>query len=221
MSHQTGIKSNDQLRNFFAKSKEGNIRMFKVVINDSEELVLDTHHTVNNVNWQSNYDEFVLKAIDTKTPCFIFYRLDERKDTGFVWLFISWSPDFAPIKQKMLYAATKSTLKLEFGAGEIKDELFGTARDDISLDGYLKHIQSQSAPKPLTNREEELVLLRQGEDHSRINVNTKQKTLQGVMFPIDATLAEKLEDFKQARIDYVQFEIDIKGRVSDLFFYNL
>ncbi len=199
------------------------MRMFKVIINDKEELVLDVNHAVkNNANWQTDYNEFVLNAIDPKSPCFIFYRLDERKDTGFVWLFVSWSPDFAPIKQKMLYAATKSTLKLEFGAGEIKDELFGTARDDVSLDGYLKHLQSQLAPKPLTNREEELVLLRQGEDHSRINVNTKQKTLQGVMFPLDGKLVEKLNDFKETRLDYIQFEIDIKGNsfsfVSNSFF---
>ena len=210
MSHQTGIRANEHLRNFFAKSKDGQVRMFKVVINDKEELILDTNHAVKSSDWQKDYNEFVLKAIDNTAPCFIFYRLDERKDTGFVWLFISWSPDFAQIKQKMLYAATKSTLKQEFGAGQLKDELFGTAREDVSLDGYLKHIQSQSAPKPLTNREEELEILRQGENQTRINVDSKQKTLQGVMFPIDAKLSEKIQLFKQAQLDYIQFEIDIK-----------
>ena len=71
----------------------------------------------------------------------------------------------------MLYAATKSTLKLEFGAGQIKDELFGTAKEDVTLDGYLKHLKSQLAPAPLTNREEELEILKQSEDHTRINVS--------------------------------------------------
>ena len=211
MSHQTGIRSNEHLRNFFAQSKEGHVRMFKVVINDAEELALAAQHAVRGSDWQADYDAFVLPAIESAAPCFIFYRLDERKDTGFVWLFVAWSPDFAPIKQKMLYAATKSTLKLEFGAGELKDELFGTVRDDISLDGYLRHVRAQSAPKPLTNREEEMALLRQGENHTRINVDTKQKTLQGVMFPVEAELVAKIEMFKQGRLDYIQFEIDIKG----------
>lgn len=31
------------------------------------------------------------------------------------------------VRQKMLYAATRATLKKEFGGGHIKDEVFGTA----------------------------------------------------------------------------------------------
>lgn len=30
------------------------------------------------------------------------------------------------VRQKMLYAATRATLKKEFGGGHIKDEVFGT-----------------------------------------------------------------------------------------------
>jgi len=30
------------------------------------------------------------------------------------------------VRDKMLYAATRSTLKTEFGGGQIKDELFGS-----------------------------------------------------------------------------------------------
>ncbi|POI32572.1 hypothetical protein CIB84_003676 [Bambusicola thoracicus] len=56
----------------------------------------------------------------------------------------------------MLYAATRATLKKEFGGGHIKDEVFGTAEDDVSLNGYKKYLISQSAPAPLTAAEEEL-----------------------------------------------------------------
>lgn len=176
MSHQTGIKSNERLRQFFAKSKEGGeeIRMFKVLINnETEELELASYKQVRSPDWRQDYNEFILDAIEPKQPCFIFYRLDERTATGYVWLFVAWSPDFASVKHKMLYAATKSTLKLEFGAGQIKDELFGTVKEDITLEGYLKHIKSQLAPAPLTNREEELEILKQSEDHTRINVSCK------------------------------------------------
>lgn len=40
---------------------------------------------------------------------------------------ISWIPDTAPVRQKMLYASTKATLKLEFGSGDIQDELQATS----------------------------------------------------------------------------------------------
>lgn len=211
MSHQTGIKANENLRQFFAKSKEGRIRMFKVVINDREELVLDAHREVDHADWKLDFNECVVKVVDQKSPCYIFFRLDERTNTGFSWLFISWSPDYATVKQKMLYAATKSTLKLEFGAGQIKDDLFGTATDDITLDGYLRHIKAQQAPAPLTNREEEMEMLRASENLARIHVDSKHKTLQGVMFPIDKAGLEKLNLLKHDKCEYLRFFIDIQN----------
>lgn len=211
MSHQSGIKSTQNLRDFFAKSKEGNIRMLKVVINATEELVLDSFKDVNSQKWEDEYNELVLNNVEPKSPCYFFYRLDDKSTTGYTWLFITWSPDFASVKQKMLYASTKSTLKQEFGAGQIKDELFGTCQEDISLEGYLKHVTSQSAPKPLTNREEEIEEIRKNENLTKINVDTKQKTLQGVMFPIETNGLNKLEQFRNGDCDYLRFSIDING----------
>lgn len=215
MSHQTGIKSNETLRNFMAKAKEGKIRYLKIVINDREELELSSHKEVGSSDWKVDFND-ILRIIEPKSPCYILYRLDERQDTGHTWLFVSWSPDFAPIKLKMLYAATKSTLKLEFGAGQIKDELFGTVKEDVSLDGYMKHIRAQEAPAPLTNREEELELLKQTENLTRISVESKHKTLQGVMFPIDDNGLRQLESFKQEKFNYLRFEIDIQGETIKL-----
>ena len=36
------------------------------------------------------------------------------------------------VRQKMLYAATRATLKMQFGGGLIKDELFGTVPVSLS-----------------------------------------------------------------------------------------
>lgn len=55
------------------------------------------------------------------------FRFDVKSDTkNYDWLLISWCPDVAPIRQKMLYASTKATLKQEFGSAKIKEELHGT-----------------------------------------------------------------------------------------------
>ena len=116
-----------------------------------------------------------MSALDPKKPCYLFYRLDDTN--GYTWLFITWSADFASLKNKMLYAATKSILKLEFGAGHIKDELFRTVKEDCSLEVYLKHLKSQLAPKPMTNREEGIEQIKLNKTRTNINVDRKQKTL--------------------------------------------
>ena len=56
----------------------------------------------------------------------IILRLDSEAHGGYEWILLCWSPDDSPIREKMLYASTKATLKKEFGATQITDELFGT-----------------------------------------------------------------------------------------------
>lgn len=204
MSHQSGIKSNINLREAFARAKEGNTRMLKISIDTNEQLILATSRNVSSSKWDVDFNEFVLNNVDSNVPCYFFYRLDEKLSTGYSWLFIAWSPDFATVKQKMLYASTKSTLKLEFGAGQIKDELFGTVPDDVSLNGYMRHLTSKLAPKPMTNREEEIEEIRKSENLTKINVDTKHKTLQGVMFPVERQGLEDLGLFKNGALDYIR-----------------
>lgn len=82
-----------------------------------------------------------------------FYcRLDSEAHGGYEWVLLSWSPDDSPVREKMLYASTKATLRKEFGATQIKDEVFGTVKDDVSLEGLRRHRKSAAAPVPLTSR---------------------------------------------------------------------
>lgn len=55
-----------------------------------------------------------------------FFRLDTKNTSGYEWLLISWIPDIASVRQKMLYASTKATLKQEFGTAHIKEEMHAT-----------------------------------------------------------------------------------------------
>ncbi|XP_071900637.1 twinfilin-2 isoform X3 [Anas platyrhynchos] len=124
-----------------------------------EQLVLGAHKELSR-RWDMDYDAFVLPLLDEQQPCYVLYRLDSQNAQGYEWLFISWSPDNSPVRLKMLYAATRATVKKEFGGGHIKDEMFGTVKEDVSLSGYQKHVSSCSAPAPLTAAEQELQQIR-------------------------------------------------------------
>lgn len=115
-----------------------------------EHLVLGGYREVSQ-SWDQDYDACVLPMLDTLEPCYILYRLDSQNQLGYEWLFISWSPDQSPVSRKhkdksecvqtlfltlsllqvrlkMVYAATRATLKKEFGGNHLKDELFGTVQ---------------------------------------------------------------------------------------------
>ncbi|GAA6092109.1 twinfilin-2 [Tachysurus ichikawai] len=113
----------DELRQLLARARNGSGRLIQVLIRD-EQLVLGAYCEPSQ-SWENDYDHFLLPLLDPQEPCYILYRLDSHNALGYEWIFLSWSPDQSPTRLKMLYAATRATVKKEFGGGNIKDELFG------------------------------------------------------------------------------------------------
>ncbi|XP_003217687.1 twinfilin-2 [Anolis carolinensis] len=218
MTHQTGIHATTELKDFFAKARNGSIRLIKIVIED-EQLVLGAYKELSR-RWDKDYDSFVLPLLDELEPCYILYRLDTQNAQGYEWLFISWSPDNSPVRLKMLYAATRATVKKEFGGGHVKDELFGTVKEDVSLSGYQKHVSSCSAPAPLTAAEQELQQIRINEVKTEISVESKHQTLQGLAFPLQPDAQQAIQLLKQKKINYIQLKLDLERETIELVHTN-
>lgn len=209
MSHQTGIQANAELRKFFGKCREGSVRVLKVAIVDEQLTLVDEKPPKDN--WERDYDSLVLPLLERGQPCYLFYRLDTTCPNGYDWVFISWSPDDSPVRQKMLYASTKATLKKEFGGGNITHELFGTTRDEMRLHGVRKVVlasgEHETSPAPLTQAEKELRHIRLGEA-AATGMDVRHQTLRGLQFPISDDAVAALFDLKSASISYVQLSID-------------
>ncbi|KAK2577878.1 hypothetical protein KPH14_001390 [Odynerus spinipes] len=189
MSHQTGIKANDALKKVFSKCRDGKIRILKVSIENEELVPASFNKPVNK--WQDDYDKMIKPLILENQPAYILYRLDTKSaDSGYDWLFISWSPDTAPVRQKMLYASTKATLKQEFGTSYIKEELH--------------------APAPLTMAEEELAELKKTTINTDYSVETRHQTLSGVAFPVTDEARRTITEFGKGMYEYVQLKIDME-----------
>ncbi|XP_033823893.1 twinfilin-1-like [Periophthalmus magnuspinnatus] len=215
MSHQTGIQAGNDVKDMFASARSGDeYRLVKIVIED-EQLTLGTSRKASK-SWDKDYDPLVLPLLEDDVPCYILYRLDSQNNQGYEWIFLAWSPDRASVRHKMLYAATRATLKKEFGGGHIKEEIFGTVKDDLSLSGYRKHLTSQAAPLPLTAAEEELRQIKLSEVQTDVGVDTKQQTLQGVAFPIHQDGMAALEKFRDKKINYIQLKIDFEQELIKL-----
>ncbi|CAL1594398.1 unnamed protein product [Knipowitschia caucasica] len=215
MSHQTGIQAGNDVKDVFANARSGDdYRLVKIVIED-EQLTFGTSRKASK-SWDSEYDPLVLPLLEDDVPCYILYRLDSQNNQGYEWIFLAWSPDRASVRHKMLYAATRATVKKEFGGGHIKEEIFGTAKEDLSLCGYRKYLTSQAAPLPLTAAEEELRQIKLNSVQTDISVDTKQQTLQGVAFPVHQDGMAALEKFRDKKINYIQLKIDFEEELIRL-----
>lgn len=175
----------------------------------TEELTLVSHKDVKK-DWEKDFDKLILAEIQPDVPCYILYRLDTKtSEGGYSWMLISWIPDISTIRQKMIYASTKSTLKLEFGGSYLKEEYHATTPDEITLAGYKKNKISMSAPTPLTQREEEINELRRTEIKTDVSVDTRHQTLSGINCPISEAALQAINDLKRGAYNYLQFKIEL------------
>ncbi|XP_030209070.1 twinfilin-1 [Gadus morhua] len=209
MSHQTGIQATEEVLDVFSKARNGSYRLIKVVI-AGEKLVLGETRLVCK-RFDQEYDAYVLPLLDEGMPCYLLYRLDTTNTQGYEWLFLAWSPEGSPVRQKMLYAATRATVKKEFGGAHIKEEIFGTALDEVSLSGYHKYLESLKAPLPLTAAEKELRQIKLDEVQSDTGMDTKKSTLTGVALPLQADALQAMRQFAMKKLTYVQLEIDFRN----------
>lgn len=216
MSHQTGIQANEELRQVFASAKDGSLRVIKIAIENEELVFAGSASPIDN--WSEDYDSSVLSRLEENQPCYILYRLDTQNNQGYEWLFVTYSPDHAPVREKMLYAGTRSTVKSTFGGGHIKDELFATNQPDASYKGYLKHLEHVAAPPPLTDAEHELNLVKQNESGVAISINTRHSNLPGVTFPISEGALSKIGALRDKEITFVQLSVDTEAEMIELLF---
>jgi twinfilin-like protein len=143
-------------------------------------------------------------------PCYIFFRLDERNaHQNYLWVFMSYTPDSANVKDKMLYAATKATVRKAFQSGVIVDDIAATAKDELSFVGYKHHLDSQNAAPPLSQAELALKELNESEDHIDIGTTTRHSHLHGVAFPIDQDALQALKQLGSKELCYVRLAVDV------------
>ncbi|KAF5279579.1 hypothetical protein FQR65_LT15376 [Abscondita terminalis] len=195
MTHQTGIKPNEALKNFFKTCQEHVVRAVKILINQEEISLSNVVKNEVNSTWETYFDKIITDLVKENQPCYIMYRLDTKVGTSYQWLFISWSPDTSPIREKMLYASTKVNLKKELWSTVIKEELHGTTLSEISLDTYKKSFKRTEISKP----EQEI---------NATPINYLNHSLGKVGFPITETAKEGVSHFMQKKYNYLQFRID-------------
>ncbi|KAI9569001.1 actin depolymerizing protein [Boletus coccyginus] len=151
MAATSGIGVSEELTQAFSAAVETkNVRFIKVNI-ENETLV-----PVRSVNVSGTLtDDLALLQdhLEEKVPCYVLARLDSPPSE---WLIISYVPDAAQVRQKMLYASTRNALTKSLGSTVFTDSLFATDKTDVTPDGYAAHRRHQAAPKPLSAREQEI-----------------------------------------------------------------
>ncbi|KAH9934699.1 actin depolymerizing protein [Fomitopsis serialis] len=158
MSAPTGIAVSEELSSVFASAIESqNVRFLKISIRN-ESLVPDESIPPSGT-LEQDLDR-LNSIVDDDIPAYVLVRLDDPPSE---WLAIYYVPETAKVRDKMLYAATRTALTKSLGAAHFPDSIFATSKDDLSANAYAKHKQHLAAPKPMSAREKEIEAVKAAE----------------------------------------------------------
>lgn len=168
MSTQSGITISSQLNDAY-KNLSPNSALIIKISSDSTELIPDqiitgsdssttnTTTTTKDITILEPIFEKLINQISQEFPHPSYIIISYNSDQ----YFISFIPDVAPIKQKMLYASTKNSLITSLGGNKLLKKFAWTELDELTLDYFIKSIGGDS--KSSTNKDDETSLLTEDE----------------------------------------------------------
>lgn len=141
MSNQSGITADESLLGSFG-SLANNESPSDVVVAE----ISSDNTTVKLCTTLSNAAELEIFAKREERPLYVFIR-----DSGRI-VFISYVPESAPVRSKMLYASTKNTVLRQVGSNHISKQLLASLPEELSP-GFWSSDASDE-PAPLTEAEQ-------------------------------------------------------------------
>ncbi|GMG19049.1 unnamed protein product [Ambrosiozyma monospora] len=154
---------------------------------ENEQLVPKQLVKGSNSTTTDDIPEITSYLKDTKVTYLIIKKDDtqsKKQSSNSGYFFISYVPDPAPVREKMLYASSKNTLLRELGLEYFTTVLFINDKEELSQQGWMKILDSESATQPLTESEKELAKLKDLElvehSHSSYGGSSKRRGLVSV-----------------------------------------
>ncbi|KAH3688602.1 hypothetical protein WICPIJ_000412 [Wickerhamomyces pijperi] len=135
MSRSGVVVADESLKAFndLKLGKKYKFILFEINANKTEIVVKET-------STSSDYDEFLEKLSETESLYAVYdfsYSTNGDGERSKI-VFVAWNPDTAPIKSKMLYAASKDALRRSLTG--IASDIQGTDFSEVSYETVLDKV---------------------------------------------------------------------------------
>lgn len=127
---------------------------------DKEELVPGPSIEPSSSDFFSDLDLLTPHVKDNEAAYIILRRYPDASDS---FIAVTYVPDAAPVRQKMLFASTRLTLIRELGIERFRETIFATTKAELTADGFRKHDKHVELEAPLTEEEQTLGAVKRAE----------------------------------------------------------
>lgn len=190
MSTQSGIIPSQALISKFNDFVISKNRALSITININDLSIDISNEFESNINLNSDLD-LISQQLLNDIDC--MYLILNYNDENGKFAFISYVPDNATVRNKMLYASSKNTLLRSLGSDNFNPILFINHSDELNSIGWQNIIKNFGNDLPLTESE---INLKNVKDEELLNVTSnsisKSKLVNDsnniLLFQIDSEL---------------------------------
>ncbi|KAL8829973.1 MAG: hypothetical protein Q9191_001698 [Dirinaria sp. TL-2023a] len=150
------------------------------------------------------------------------YLLLRRHTSDASLICVTYVPDAAPVRQKMLFASTRLTLTRELGPEKFRNSMFVTDPTELEPESFERWERSEEGAEgeqPLTREEEAEKRIKAGEEEVRQGAGTGERRLiggGGMKMAVGAGVMEKLEALSRGGENLVMLRIDVTAESIEL-----
>lgn len=118
---------------------------------------------------------------------------------------VTYVPDPAPVRQKMLFASTRLTLVRELGTERFREQMFVTTKEELTKEGFEKHDKHIGLDAPLTEEEQTLGEVKRKEAEEGRGTNGRRAHVSsGVSMPVSDEALQALKSLAEDKDNLVQ-----------------
>lgn len=165
---RTLVSSDDQ-RALFASIEDESLVPKQTIPLASTDFTADLHQLQSHLS--------------TTQAAYVLLKTHPGEADGFAA--VTFVPNTAPVRQKMLFASTRLTLVRELGIERFRQTIFATDKEELTAEGWARHEAHENLSAPLTEeetglqgvkeaeaRESQGTGLRRGHVSSKVDVKT-------------------------------------------------
>lgn len=137
--------------------------------------------TLPRSSLSSNFDTDLPKLSSHIKPNEPLYIILRRYDIAPYLIAVTYVPDTAKVRQKMLFASTRLTLVRELGSDHFRETIFATMAEELSAEGFKKHDRHNQIEAPLTEEERTLGEVKRAEAEAGAGTGVREIHLSKTM----------------------------------------
>ncbi|KAF5661940.1 ptk9 tyrosine kinase 9 [Fusarium heterosporum] len=159
---QSGIAASQELQNEFNSLLSSNDTFGLLATIEKESMVPIATIPSKSSSFSDNLSELEPHL----KPDAALYIVLRRYDDAPRFLAITYVPDSAKVRQKMLFASTRLTFVRELGTEHFRETIFATTAAELSAKGFEKHDAHSKLAAPLTEEEQQLGEVKRAEQEA-------------------------------------------------------